>query len=309
MNRSVLLVLIAAVVVAVTVVSFIMSGSGAEKSESSSRLDKAGLLYRRGENFIKSGELDEAVNAFIMTIKHYPGSVYTEKALRKLAAVYREKEDNVKVVYYYKRLLQEFPHIKDADEITSRLQKLNMDIMMSPAITEDSVEYEVQPGDSLYVIANKFNTTVPLIKKINRLNTDTIRVGQRLKISVSKFSVFVDKSDNTLVLSKDGAPLKTYTISTGKDNCTPVGKFTIVEKSVKPPWYRPDGKLIMPDSPEYELGERWMALSVSGYGIHGTNDEKTIGGQVTMGCVRMRNKDVIELFEVIPVGTEVEIVD
>jgi lipoprotein-anchoring transpeptidase ErfK/SrfK len=67
--------------------------------------------------------------------------------------------------------------------------------------------------------------------------------------------------------------------------------------------------MVMPDSEEYELGARWIPISLKGYGIHGTNDESSIGGQTTAGCVRMYNNDVIELYDIIPVGTEVEIID
>ena len=52
-----------------------------------------------------------------------------------------------------------------------------------------------------------------------------------------------------------------------------------------------------------------MGISAQGYGIHGTKEEDTLGQQVSLGCVRMRDDEVIELFEMIPSGTEVEIVD
>ena len=174
---------------------------------------------------------------------------------------------------------------------------------------KDNVDYVVEPGDSLYAIAKKFNTTVAFIKKMNGLESDTIRPDQKLKISVAKFSIWVDKSENILVLKKDGVPFRTYSVATGKDNSTPVGVVTIVDKMVKPVWTKPGGGLVMPDSEEYELGERWLPVSIKGYGIHGTNDDASIGKQLTAGCVRMHNADVIELYDLVPIGTEVEIVD
>ncbi|MBD3379874.1 MAG: L,D-transpeptidase family protein [Candidatus Omnitrophica bacterium] len=144
---------------------------------------------------------------------------------------------------------------------------------------------------------------------MNSLNSDIIRVGQKLKINAGTFSILVDKSENTLVLKKDGEAVKTYTISTGKDNSTPVGVFRITDKVIGAPWTRPDGKVVLPGDPDYELGARWMAINEPGYGIHGTNDESTIGGQVTAGCVRMYNSDVIELYDIVTVGTEVRITD
>ncbi|MBF0494946.1 MAG: L,D-transpeptidase family protein [Candidatus Omnitrophica bacterium] len=178
-----------------------------------------------------------------------------------------------------------------------------------PMVGDDILQYTVQPGDSLLVIAKRFGTNVERVQELNGLISDVIRLGQKLKIDVAKYSVFVDKAQNTLVLKKNGAPIKTYKVSTGRNNSTPVGTFKIVDRMIKPPWTKPGVGIVMPESPDYELGERWMPIDKPGYGIHGTNDESTIGGQTTSGCVRMYNKDVVELFNIVPKGTEVEIVD
>lgn len=170
-------------------------------------------------------------------------------------------------------------------------------------------EHIVAPGDNLFNIAKRYNTTVELIRAMNSMSGDTIRVGQPLKVNKSKFSIYVDKAQNIMILKKDGEMLKQYTIATGRDNSTPVGTFFITDRMVKPIWTKPNGDVVMPDDEDYELGERWMPISIPGYGIHGTNDEKTIGAQTTSGCVRMYNRDVIELYNLVPKGTKVEIVD
>jgi lipoprotein-anchoring transpeptidase ErfK/SrfK len=51
-----------------------------------------------------------------------------------------------------------------------------------------------------------------------------------------------------------------------------------------------------------------MGLNSPGVGIHGTNNPSSIGGPVSHGCIRMFNKDVIELSKLVPVGTQVTIV-
>jgi len=76
----------------------------------------------------------------------------------------------------------------------------------------------------------------------------------------------------------------------------------------KPLWYRV-GAVVPADSQDYELGTRWLGLSIDGYGIHGTKDPSSIGKQATLGCVRMINGDVEELFAIVPSGTEVVVVD
>ena len=64
-----------------------------------------------------------------------------------------------------------------------------------------------------------------------------------------------------------------------------------------------------PLGPDNILGSRWMGFDLSEYGIHGTTEPETLGQQITQGCVRMSNAEVKELFAIIPVGTEVTVVD
>jgi lipoprotein-anchoring transpeptidase ErfK/SrfK len=52
-----------------------------------------------------------------------------------------------------------------------------------------------------------------------------------------------------------------------------------------------------------------MGLDLPSYGIHGTTEPQSLGRQATQGCVRMANPDVEELYTIIPIGTEVTIVD
>ena len=89
---------------------------------------------------------------------------------------------------------------------------------------------------------------------------------------------------------------------------SPVGTFKVVNRIPNPVWYT-QGAVVPPESPENVLGTRWLGIDKQGYGIHGTTEPEAVGKQVTAGCVRMRNPDVEELFDIIPVGTEVTIVD
>ena len=118
----------------------------------------------------------------------------------------------------------------------------------------------------------------------------------------------MDKSQNQLLLTEENQFIKTYPVATGKDNSTPVGTFKIVTRIPNPVWYK-QGAVVPRDSVENILGTRWLGISKQGYGIHGSVDPSAIGKQVTAGCVRMSNSDVEELFDIVPVGTEVTIVD
>ena len=61
----------------------------------------------------------------------------------------------------------------------------------------------------------------------------------------------------------------------------------------------------MPGGPENPLGARALYLGNTLYRIHGTNQAQTIGGAVSSGCIRMRNSDVIDLYERVAVGAKV----
>lgn len=169
----------------------------------------------------------------------------------------------------------------------------------------DSAVYIVQPGDALSKIARKSGTTVELLRISNDLKGDMIRVGQPIKVTRAKFSVIVDKSQNILTLKNGEEVVKVYRCSTGAGGITPAGDFKIVSRMVDPIWKG----VIKPGDPENPLGTRWLGFDLPEYGIHGTNQPETVGQPVTRGCVRLLNSDVEELFNLLPEGTAVIIVE
>lgn len=122
--------------------------------------------------------------------------------------------------------------------------------------------------------------------------------------------IVIIRSANMLYLYNCGTVIKTYKIAVGKKATpTPAGKFRIVNKIVNPGWY-PLGKDPVPAGVSSNpVGTRWMGLNEKGYGIHGTNQPQSIGKKASKGCIRMNNKDVEELFDLVKVGTPVEIID
>ena len=206
------------------------------------------------------------------------------------------------------KLKEKAASLEDINQIQNKIEEINIKILFSPIIDNCSILYTVKEGDSLIKLAKKFNTTVELIKRANHLNSDVIRPKQNLKINNCKFSILIDKSQNTLTLKTQDEIIKTYIVSTGKDNSTPTGNFKIINKLKNPTWFK-TGAVIPPDSPENILGSRWLGFNIKGYGIHGTTEPDNLGKQVTSGCIRMRNSDVEELYDIVPEGTEVIIVD
>ncbi|WP_078556693.1 L,D-transpeptidase [Bacillus alkalicellulosilyticus] len=123
--------------------------------------------------------------------------------------------------------------------------------------------------------------------------------------------IIVNKQTNQLAYINDGEIKKIYAVATGKTNdLTPEGTFTVVVKAINP-YYRK--KNIEGGSKDNPLGTRWIGFDVDDtdgrtFGIHGTNRPSSIGSYVTAGCVRLNNKDVEELFELVPLGTRITIV-
>lgn len=177
--------------------------------------------------------------------------------------------------------------------------------LLSPAKRPDDRTHPVKSGDTLTKIARQAGITVELLKSANGLSGDLIRVGQTLRIPNVRFSVVVDKSQNILMLKNGEEVVKVYRCSTGRGGITPVGEFTIVNRMVDPVWKG----VVPPGDPENPLGSRWLGFDLPEYGIHGTNEPDTVGQPVTLGCVRLLNAEVEELYALLPVGTKVTIVD
>ncbi|HTY45498.1 MAG TPA: L,D-transpeptidase family protein [Patescibacteria group bacterium] len=210
----------------------------------------------------------------------------------------------------YQKLTNDFPgaSLNELSGWQKKIEDLNIKLLFSAILTPNAVLYEIKPGDTLIKISREFKTTPELIIKSNNLTGDKIVPGRKIKVWTVPFSILVDKSQNTLLLKANEEVIKSYTVSTGKNNCTPVGVFKIINKLPNPTWFK-SGAVVPADSPENILGSRWLGFDLPGYGIHGTTDPKSLGTQATQGCVRMSNTEVEELYTIVPAGTEVTIVD
>jgi len=261
------------------------------------------------KDFISDGKLDEAKEKIDAISETNADSGALGKAYFNLAEAYEKRGDLVKARDAYGLILNNYQNIDNILEAQKRLSELNMEILFSRIITDTDVLYEVEPGDSLLKISKKFGTTVELIKASNGLENDMIMANSKLKVSKARYKMLIDKSQNRLtLLAGDNQFVKVYRVSTGENNSTPLGTFKIVNRIEDPVWYT-QGAVVPAESPDNILGSRWLGLSEPGYGIHGTTNPDSVGTQATKGCVRMLNHDVEELYAIVPVGTEITIVD
>jgi lipoprotein-anchoring transpeptidase ErfK/SrfK len=123
-------------------------------------------------------------------------------------------------------------------------------------------------------------------------------------------SLHVSKTHHRLAYLLDGVMVREFPVGLGKDDKTPEGTFLIATRLPEPVWFNA-GESIPYGDPRNILGTRWLGFEnrpgMVGFGIHGTNDESTIGLDLSNGCVRMRNKDVEELFDLVPAGVRITI--
>jgi lipoprotein-anchoring transpeptidase ErfK/SrfK len=126
-------------------------------------------------------------------------------------------------------------------------------------------------------------------------------------------TIVIDTPNKFLFLVQGNGRALRYGIGVGRPGFTWSGTKTISAKKEWPDWTppaemlarRPDLPRHMVGGPENPLGARAMYLGSSLYRIHGSNEPWTIGTNVSSGCIRMRNQDVIDLYGRVNVGTRV----
>jgi lipoprotein-anchoring transpeptidase ErfK/SrfK len=126
-------------------------------------------------------------------------------------------------------------------------------------------------------------------------------------------TIVIDTPHKFLYLVENNGKAMRYGIGVGRPGFTWAGVKSITAKHEWPDWRPPDDMLarrpdlprFMAGGPENPLGARAMYLGSTLYRIHGSNEPWTIGGNVSSGCIRMRNEDVIDLYDRVKVGTKV----
>ncbi len=114
-------------------------------------------------------------------------------------------------------------------------------------------------------------------------------------MAAGDYSIVIRIAPKRLELYHQGKLFKSYPVAVGKlSTPTPKGTFHIINKAI---------------NPGGPYGIRWLGLSKPHVGIHGTNDPSSIGKAISNGCIRMQNKDVLELSRLVSIGTQVKIIE
>ena len=259
----------------------------------------------------KDGNKRAAAERFQTVVSKYPGDPFYPAAELGLAFVDVELGDQAKARARLEALLARDMDRATRTGVEDLLGQLNTEALYSRSLQAGEEWYIIQKGDKPVTIAKKTGVQPELIMRCNGIQDPrTLRVGHRIRIPKVNFSIVVDVGDNTMALLNNGKFFKKYLVRTGKDaGLTPAGAYKIAMKEINPPWSDPHtGKVYKRGDPENELGSRWMGFDRNAsLGIHGTIHADTIGQYASNGCVGMLKEDVEELFDLVPVGTEVTI--
>ena len=118
--------------------------------------------------------------------------------------------------------------------------------------------------------------------------------------------IVVSIPEHKLALIENGEIVRIYSVAVGAPvSPSPVGTFSIVNRVSNPTYYKPG--TVVGAGPANPIGTRWIGLSAKGFGIHGTNQPASIGHAKSHGCIRLRNRDVEDLFERVRAGDLVEL--
>jgi lipoprotein-anchoring transpeptidase ErfK/SrfK len=167
----------------------------------------------------------------------------------------------------------------------------------------------IQPGETLNKIAKRFDITDDFLASINGIqDKNRIRAGQSLKVVQGPFHARIDKKSYRMDVYLQNTFVRHYSVGLGADDSTPSGVWKVGTKLVNPTYYPPrGGQIVAADDPQNPLGERWIEMiGVAGgavgqlrYGIHGTIDPNSIGRSESLGCIRLHNADVEEVYNLL----------
>jgi len=175
----------------------------------------------------------------------------------------------------------------------------------------------VRSGDSLWKLCNRdwpdaygVSPETGLIRLVNGLASDNLKAGQSLLVPLDPLVLKVNATEHALTAWLGDVLLGAWRVGLGRDDRTPRREFRVDVKQKDPVWYH-EGRAIPFGDPDNLLGTRWIGFEAQsdlrGFGIHGTWQPESVGGNESLGCVRLRNAEVEELFELVAVGTRVRI--
>lgn len=167
--------------------------------------------------------------------------------------------------------------------------------------------YEVQPGERLEDIGQRYNVPWQLLAKINGIDdAQNLQPGERLKVVRGPFNAVIslEKRELTLTLA-DGSYAGRFPIGLGQEQPPREGVYAVSDKVVNPVYHGREKSLGAGDQTN-PLGNRWIGLG-SDMGIHGTDRQENIGRTDLPGSISLSPRDVEDVFDILATGSKVTI--
>jgi lipoprotein-anchoring transpeptidase ErfK/SrfK len=198
---------------------------------------------------------------------------------------------------------------------TYRQHRIRVDRWLcDPTNVAGARSYTIAKGDSLARIAQRFRKEGVAVEEgtlavMNRItNPNAIQVGQKIKVPVAPITAVLEKRSFGFAVYSGDQILRLYWVGHGANDRTPVTEFKVGDKQPQPAWTSPEGEVYPYGHPKNILGEyfiKFLHESYTGFGAHGTTLPETIGTMSSMGCIRMYDADIAELFKILPRGAKV----
>jgi L,D-transpeptidase ErfK/SrfK len=185
-----------------------------------------------------------------------------------------------------------------------------------PPVFGEAQLYPRNGTEEIPDIARRFGVSASAVFNANggELVSDELLLipTERVAPILLQDGIVVNLAERNLYLYERGRPVRFFPVAVGRRGWeTPTGEYTIVNKAENPTWFPPSWALEeepVPPGPDNPLGDRWMGLSVKGYGIHATNVPASIGLYGSHGCMRMYPEHAHALYAMVAVGTPVVII-
>jgi LysM repeat protein len=216
---------------------------------------------------------------------------------------------------------------KDRQKIKVALTDLSDRWLFSKKIFDDDTltgSYKVVSGDVFSTIGRKYKVPYEILMDVNGIKNAKGLPLRKIKVVKGPFRVKIQLSKFNMDLYLQDQYVKSYKIGIGKpgeDTTTPTGKWRLKRAGKSdqgPSWPNPEtGKMVVASDPGYPLGARWIPITClkgegegrTGFALHGTKDPKSIGTRCSLGCIRLSNEDVIEVYKMLAAGISLVDID
>jgi len=206
------------------------------------------------------------------------------------------------------------PHTAVKDQLSQLAEKWLFSRTVYPGDTLCE-NYRVRPGDVFSAIGREHKVPYEILLKINGITSPTtLRADDTIKVINGPFHARIYRSSFTMDLYLRDMFVRSFAVGLGREGReTPTGLWRVKTngKLVEPSWTDPEtNRTYHAGDPDYPLGSRWIGLEGlegnaahrTGFAIHGTTDNQSVGRPGSRGCIRMHDNDAILLYNLLTPG-------